>query len=88
MKANRVSTPSPLQLQELFDLPSGISEADILEYLDAERKLFRAQGLVRQAREEFELCRHNLSEMLVLGLQVDSKRFSVEIKDGRILVKP
>jgi hypothetical protein len=44
-KAENFSTPSPQELQELYDLPTEIKQCDLREILEA-------QSRVRMARED------------------------------------
>jgi hypothetical protein len=94
MKAKTVCTPTPQELQELFDLPDrspeetqdiadlppSIPEADLREYLSAQQQYLNA-------REEFRTCESNLAEMLLLGLPIDPQsRITAMLNKGKLIV--
>ncbi len=73
MKANKIPTPSPEFLQELFDLPSKeIPQADLAE-------LAEVQECLRQARDEFEQLASCIVESLVLGVPVQRGPLAVRL---------
>ena len=79
MKAENVFTPTPEDLQELFDVPNLIPQEDLAEYKAAELRYL-------QAREELEQCANWLSEALVLGRGIADGNLTATLSGGKIVV--
>jgi len=76
-RAEKAFTPSPQDLQELFDLPSSIPQRDLAEILQAEARL-------KIIRDEVASLRAQLVEELVLGLPIDPGQLKAELdSNGR-----
>ena len=70
--AKKPFTPSPQDLQELFDLPNSIPQADLAEILEAESRL-------TIARDEVASLWAQIVEGLVFGLRVEEGEFKAHL---------
>jgi hypothetical protein len=76
-EAENVSTPSPEELQELWDLPSEIKQRDLEEILEARCR-------ARTTQDDLRALLNQLETQLCLGLRVEPGRISlVTAADGK-----
>jgi len=77
MSADIPSNPPDDFVQELFDIPSRITQVDLVEYLNA-------LGRYSVAKDDLETLGSQLEEMLILESPVEQGRYTVKRRaDGR-----
>lgn len=72
MMAKHFPTPTPAELQELFDLPdNGISQCDLSEIFEAQVRIVKLRITLQEARDQFAGLMAHLEIGLRLGLPIE-----------------
>jgi hypothetical protein len=83
MMAKHFPTPTPVELQELFDLPdNGVSQCDLREIFEAQARIVKLRSSLQEARDELAGLMAHLETGLRLGLPVELGCLGVSIDPG------
>jgi hypothetical protein len=86
-EADSSSTPSPRELQELWDLPGQIEQCDLQEIVNCEESVRLALAEFRARRDELGALRAQLETQIALGMRVEPGPLSIlRAPDGGVKI--